>query len=35
MSLTAPLYFRELIRLFGGLGEVNNLIKWLNYYGVK
>jgi len=35
MSLTAPLYFRELMRLFGGLGEVNNLIKWLNYYGVK
>ncbi|MFP3198995.1 MAG: hypothetical protein RXR06_03885 [Thermoproteus sp.] len=35
MSLTAPLYFMELIRLFGGLGEVNNLIKWLNYYGVK
>jgi hypothetical protein len=35
MSLTAPLYFRELIQLFGGFREVNNLMKWLNYYGFK
>jgi hypothetical protein len=35
MSLTAPLYFRELIQLFGGLREVRNLMKWLNYYGFK
>ena len=35
MSLTAPLYFRELIQLFGGFREVRNLMKWLNYYGFK
>lgn len=35
MSLIAPLYFRELIRLYGGLSEVNRLVRWLNYYGFK
>ncbi len=35
MSLTAPLYFRDLIRLFGGFREIRNFIKWLNYYGFK
>jgi|GEM_PF-1311705 len=35
MSLTAPIYFRELIELFGGLREINLLTKWLNYYGAK
>jgi len=35
MSLTAPLYFRDLIQLFGGFREVRNFMKWLNYYGFK
>ncbi|MFZ8841582.1 MAG: hypothetical protein ACO2PM_22210 [Pyrobaculum sp.] len=24
-----------MIQLFGGLREVNNIMKWLNYYGFK
>jgi len=35
MSITAPFYFRDVIKLFGGLREVNTLLRWLNYYGVK
>ncbi|MFB6491343.1 MAG: hypothetical protein TU35_008955 [Thermoproteus sp. AZ2] len=34
-SITAPLYFREILRLFGGLREANRLIGWLTYYGYK
>jgi len=35
MSIVASLYFREVVRLFGGLRELSTLMKWLNYYGVK